>query len=328
MLNEQNIRQALDNRLSGLTASEARRMRIRAAVNQERREATPVRSKKTLIIAIALIMVMLTSAIAVAEGLNLFDFFGKQDERFTLLAPEATLEITEDMLIEHPYLGSVKAEIDSAYFNGDELMLAYRISNATCAEEYNPSAEEIAQMQMMETEEIFTSQGDYLTLPAGFSLEDIAASMVYAITDSEQSSVDSKLWSPVEYEEIKTTLMGLLKNDPDLEVIVGYNAALLSGTAYGYKRYNIYVSDHTFTDDGIDIEPESVWKEFQGSDLCAMMEFRTPLEAVLRNRESLTVTKKVYQQESIVWFDGKNCWISRNRQEIGEITAVIPRITE
>ena len=156
MLNEQNIKQAVDNRLSGLTASEERRMRILRAANQERREATPVRSKK-LILVIAMIAAMLTSAIAVAETLNLFDFFGKEDARYAALAPKATLEITEPMLIEHPHLGSVKAEIDSAYFNGEELMLAYRISNATCAEEYIPSAEEIAHMQPMKTEEVFTS---------------------------------------------------------------------------------------------------------------------------------------------------------------------------
>ena len=73
MLNEERIRQAVDTRLSGMSASEARRMRIRAAVHQERREVKPVRNTKTLVIAIALIAVMLTSAIAVAETLNLFD---------------------------------------------------------------------------------------------------------------------------------------------------------------------------------------------------------------------------------------------------------------
>ena len=54
MLNEKNIRQALDRRLSGLTASEERRNAILQAARQERREDKPVRSKKTLVIAIAL----------------------------------------------------------------------------------------------------------------------------------------------------------------------------------------------------------------------------------------------------------------------------------
>ena len=149
MLNEQNIRQAVDNRLSSLTASEARRERIRAAVNHERREATPVKSKKWILV-IALIAAMLTSAIAVAETLNLFNFFGKEDARFARLAPEATLEITEPALIEHPYLGAVEVKIDSAYFDGLGLSMAYQITNSLYAEEYTPTGEEIAQMKLDE----------------------------------------------------------------------------------------------------------------------------------------------------------------------------------
>lgn len=150
MLNEKNIQQAVDSRLSGLQASEARRMRIRAAVSHERREETPVRSKKTMIVAIALAAMLLTSAIAVAETLNLFDFFGKHEERFAALAPKATLEITEPALIEHPHLGSVEVKIDSAYFDGLGLSLAYQIDNSMYAEEYTPTEEEIAQMQLDE----------------------------------------------------------------------------------------------------------------------------------------------------------------------------------
>lgn len=150
MLNEQNIKQAVDNRLSGLTASEERRMRILRAANQERREATPVRSKK-LILVIAMIAAMLTSAIAVAETLNLFDFFGKEDARYAALAPKATLEITEPMLIEHPHLGNVEVKIDSAYFDGLGLSMAYQITNSLYAEEYTPTAEEIAQMKLDES---------------------------------------------------------------------------------------------------------------------------------------------------------------------------------
>lgn len=150
MLNEKNIRQALDRRLSGLTASEERRNAILRAARQEGREDKPVKSKKTLIIAIALILAMLTSAVAVAETLNLFDFFGKEDARIAAIAPKAMLEISEPALIEHPYLGDVAVKIDSAYFDGLGLSLAYQIDNSMYAEAYIPTAEEIAQMQLDE----------------------------------------------------------------------------------------------------------------------------------------------------------------------------------
>lgn len=150
MLNEKNIRQALDRRLSGLTASEERRNAILRAARQERREDKPVRSKKTLVIAIALILAMLTSAAAVAETLNLFDFFGKEDARIAALAPKATLEISEPALIEHPYLGDVAVKIDSAYFDGLAMSMTYQIDNSLYAEEYTPTEEEIARMKLDE----------------------------------------------------------------------------------------------------------------------------------------------------------------------------------
>lgn len=150
MLNEKNIRQALERRLSGLTASEERRNAILLAARQERREDKPVRSKKTLVIAIALILAMLTSAVAVAETLNLFDFFGKEDARIAALAPKAMLEISEPALIEHPYLGDVAVKIDSAYFDGLAMSMTYQIDNSLYAEEYTPTEEEIARMKLDE----------------------------------------------------------------------------------------------------------------------------------------------------------------------------------
>ncbi|MBQ2929178.1 MAG: hypothetical protein IJD99_03070, partial [Clostridia bacterium] len=109
-----------------------------------------MRNTKTLVIAIALIAVMLTSAIAVAETLNLFDFFGKEDARYAALAPKATLDISEPMLIAHPHLGNVEVKIDSAYFDGLGLSMTYQIDNSLYAEEYTPTAEEIAQMKLDE----------------------------------------------------------------------------------------------------------------------------------------------------------------------------------
>lgn len=276
MLNEERIREAVDNRLSGMTASEARRMRIRAAAYKERREEKPVKSKKILMIAIILAAMLLTSAIAVAETLNLFDFFGREDERYASLAPKATLEITEDVLIDHPHLGSVKAEIDSAYFNGEELMLAYRVTNSTYVEAHTPTDEEIAKMA--------------LDAPA---------------------------------------LFAIMGNEPYHEVLEAYNEAVENGTPFGYKSYTVYVGDHTYTDDGIDLGPWGGYSDYDESGaLCELREYESPLPADVSNRDSVTVTGNVRQHECILWFDGKNCWKSYSLQDVGEITAVIPRTEE
>lgn len=273
MLNEQNIRQAVNSRLSGLTASEARRMRIRAAVNQERREATPVKNKKTIMIAIAFAAMLLTSAIAVSETLNLFDFFGKEDARFAALAPYAALEITEDVLIEHPHLGSVEAKIDSAYFSGEELMLAYRVNHSKYAEEYTPTDEELARMTLDE---------------------------------------------PV--------ILAVLGNEPDCEVMMAYNEAVEKGIPFGYKSYTVYVGDHAYTDDGIDLGPWGGYSDYdENGALCELREYESPLPADIRSRDTLTVTMKVRQHECTVWFDGKDCWIRYSLEDVAEITATIPR---
>lgn len=276
MLNEENIKRALDRRLSGLAASQERRMRIRRAAYQEIREDKPVKNKKMLIVSIALMVVMLTSAIAVAETLNLFDYFSKQDERFAALAPYATLEITEPVLIEHPHLGNVEAKIDSAYFNGEELMLAYRVSNSKYAEEYTPTDAEIAQMTLDE---------------------------------------------PV--------ILAVVGDEPDCEVMMAYNEAVEKGTPFGYKSYTVYVGDHAYTDDGIDLGPWGGYSDYdENGALYELREYESPLPDNIDGRDTLTVAMKVRQHECTVWFDGKDCWISYSLQDVAEITAVIPRTTE
>lgn len=276
MLNERNIREAVDHRLSGLAASEERRMRILRAANQERREAKPVKSKKW-IVAIALMAMLLTSALAVAETLNLFDFFGKEDARYAALAPKATLEITEDVLIEHPHLGCVEVEIDSAYFNGEALMLAYRVRNSNYAEVYTPTEEEISKMTLDE---------------------------------------------PV--------IIALMGNEPCYDVLAAHNEAVEKGVPFGYKSYTVYVGDHVYTDDGIDLGPwTGGYSDYDETGaLCELREYEAPLPGGIGLRDALKVNMTVRQHECTVWFDGEECWISYDLQDVAEITAVIPRTTE
>lgn len=272
MLNEKDIKQALDRRLSGLDAAEERRMRIRRAVNQERWEAQNVKSKKTMLVAIALAAVMLTSAIAVAETLNLFDFFGKDDARYAALAPKATLEIADAVLVEHPRLGNVEAKIDSAYFDGLTLTLAYRISQTAFAEDYTPTAEELARMGQ---------EGSATLIDAGD-----AASRA---------------------------------------IIAAYEAAVEAGQPYGYRVYAIFAGDATTTNDGIEIEPESVLTDDADGTFSEIMNFAVPLAQELRDRDTLTVTKELFQQQITVWFDGEKHWASYETQFIGTLTAIIPK---
>ena len=81
MINEKDIQDRVNRRLSGLAASEQRRMRIRTAINAEREEAQPMKRTISKTLVFAIVAVMLIATVAIAEHFNLFNFFGAHDER-------------------------------------------------------------------------------------------------------------------------------------------------------------------------------------------------------------------------------------------------------
>ena len=78
MINEKDIQDRVNRRLSGLAASEQRRMRIRTAINAEREEAQPMKRTISKTLVFAIVAVMLIATVAIAEHFNLFNFFSSQ----------------------------------------------------------------------------------------------------------------------------------------------------------------------------------------------------------------------------------------------------------
>lgn len=272
MINEKDIQDRVNRRLSGLTASKQRRMRIQTAINAEREEAQPMKRTISKSLVFAIVTVVLMATVAIAEHFNLFNVFGEQDERYNAVAPHATLTVTEPVLVAHPYLGEVKASIDSAYFDGLSLNLAYRIDNYSHVEEFTPTTDELATMQQDEP-----------------------------------------------------LIIALNGNKPGHEIYEAYNNAVTNGTPFGYRQYTVYPSNHTVTDDGIDIPPYTAMEDYDETGAyCEMREFETPLPTELSGRKELNVSIKMYQQETTVWFDGQNCYIKYDRSEVGKMDATIP----
>lgn len=272
MINEKDIQDRVNRRLSGLTASKQRRMRIQTAINAEREEAQPMKRTISKSLVFAIVTVVLMATVAIAEHFNLFNVFGEQDERYNAVAPHATLTVTEPVLVAHPYLGEVKASIDSAYFDGLSLNLAYRIDNYSHVEEFTPTTDELATMQQDEP-----------------------------------------------------LIIALNGNKPGLEIYEAYNNAVTNGTPFGYRQYTVYPSDHTVTEDGVDIPPYTAMEDYDETGAyCEMREFETPLPTELSGRKELNVSIKMYQQETTVWFDGQNCYIKYDRSEVGKMDATIP----
>lgn len=223
----------------------------------------------------AVVAVMLMATVAIAEHFNLFNFFGEQDERYNAVAPHATLTVTEPALVEHPELGTATASIDSAYFDGLSLNLAYRITQGQKVEEYAPTETELALM----------TAGDANVLVADFS-----------------------------------------ENEPGIEILRTWNQAVENGTPYGYWKTSVYTSDHTITDDGIDLYPDSASPAYnENGEFCEMREFECPLPDEVRDRQELKVNIGVKQESVYYWFDGTNCYWRTERADVGTMTATIPR---
>ncbi len=130
MLNEKKIQQAIDRRLSGLSASDVRRSRIRAATQRDRREDAPVKRKLSVAVAIAFAVMMMTS-VAVAAGLGLFGEIAGMgpdyDRRLNALDVTSTyinktFNLTEDT--EPP----VELTVEQAHYDGARVFISYTLT--------------------------------------------------------------------------------------------------------------------------------------------------------------------------------------------------------
>ena len=115
MANErETIRKALDARLSPLSASPRRREGIRAAVAQ--REKKPIPKRRSLVLAVALLLALAGAALAVST--NLFARFARHDPRY-LGVLDQVADVTEaPATVRDDALGTVSARVDSAYYDG------------------------------------------------------------------------------------------------------------------------------------------------------------------------------------------------------------------
>ncbi|MBQ8963557.1 MAG: DUF4179 domain-containing protein, partial [Clostridia bacterium] len=121
---------------------------VDAALRQvKEREARPVMKRKmTLTMLAAVLAVIALTGAALAVGLNLFDHFGRNDRRLQVVAPEAALEVADAVEVTTEALGVSKAAINSAYYDGQTLIVAYTLDNYQCYEPFEPTEAELAEM--------------------------------------------------------------------------------------------------------------------------------------------------------------------------------------
>lgn len=158
---------------------------------------------------------------------------------------------------------------------------------------------------------------DGLTLNLALSIAQGTQYEAYIPTAQELAAMEEMSPMPVAIPDAQA---------PGADVLAAYNQALQSGTPYGYRACTIYPSDHTLTDDGIDIPPASGNSAY-GEDgaYYEMREFALPLPAELTGRDTLHLEIGLYQSVQTVYFDGTKCYTATQRSDAGTLTATVPR---
>lgn len=132
------IRSQVDAELSEVTWS----MRDQYAVLNRIKKGghEPVKKKVSLaaILVIAALAVGAAAAVAEMLGFNVFELFGKTDERYKEIAPYTILEQTSKVSVTTVKLGTTVASINSAFYDGHSLLVGYAIQNGSLAEEFTP----------------------------------------------------------------------------------------------------------------------------------------------------------------------------------------------
>lgn len=128
---------------------EAFDLRIARQVQRLIREEQPMKKKVSVLTIAVAVMLSLALLGAAAEllGINVFELFGKDDTRLKQLAPRAVLKEISPQTVTGPELGTTVAAINSAYYDGQSLLVAYAIQNGRHAEAFTPSQEQLAHME-------------------------------------------------------------------------------------------------------------------------------------------------------------------------------------
>ena len=152
---------------------------VDAALRQVKEgEARPVMKRKmTLTLLAAVLAVIALAGAALAVGLNLFDHFGRNDRRLQVVAPEAALMVNDAVEVTTDALGVSRARIDSAYYDGQSLIVAYTLDNYQRYEPFEPTGAELAEM---------TENRDYLLEAFGIEGDPAATEALRDAIDRKQ----------------------------------------------------------------------------------------------------------------------------------------------
>ena len=155
---------------------------------------------------------------------------------------------------------------------------------------------------------------DGMSLIVGYTIRNQSHMETY-IPDEAQAA---------EMTQIDSNLAWVANNDAESELIAAFEQARSEGRKAGLVRYTLSPSDHTETDEGIELPP---WSEEtrDGEDgfVYTIREYEAPLAEELQNLDRLTVNIRLYQSTDYLYFDGKNTWTLQETELADTMRAVV-----
>lgn len=150
----------------------------RALLQISREERRPlVKRKMRISLVAAIIAAIALSGAALAIGINLFEYFGKHDERLAQLAPQSELENVRQEIVESEVLGTTKAAFNNAYYDGENLIAAFTLENSKRYESFEPTEEMLTRMEKVNP--------DYFAIPYEENTPGIEALYSYQMSIQE-----------------------------------------------------------------------------------------------------------------------------------------------
>ena len=137
---DNDIRQAMEHRLSALDGASSRRARILRRIEREGAPGVGRKWSVGLIAAVALLLTFAGAALALTA--NLFTLFAERDGRYEKAADQAALATSTPVLAE-----GVSARFDGALYDGMTLNVALGVERYCRVTEFTPDAQALSSME-------------------------------------------------------------------------------------------------------------------------------------------------------------------------------------
>lgn len=120
----------------------------------------PVKRKLTLALAAAIIALLAGTGLAM--HMNLFEFFGREDERLNAIAPQAELQSAASETLISDELGETRVQFANGYYDGESLMIAFTLQNSERYASFEPTADLLARMESVDQNQFCISYDEKL----------------------------------------------------------------------------------------------------------------------------------------------------------------------